>query len=274
VSQVTWRAVQPGWRPGREWYALAAVVAVLTCAVTSVLAYGWVTDLVDQVDGFARVDAPGSAVVPVAEAGRYGVYHEYLDPSAAPGPGPDVADVGLTVTGPDGAPVEVHPSDVTYGWGSRRAVAVGEFDATRPGDYVVSATGFGRLAVGERVPGGVLRGFVVPTVVGALVLLACLVVSLVVAVQRRRVPEDVALPADGGGGTGVLPAPSPEHVRQALAPWEPGVTLSTDAVRTSGTAFAVSVDGGCVFGSVHDGVVDVEVGGYVNDGGCLASYGH
>jgi hypothetical protein len=77
-----------------------------------------------------------------------------------------------------------------------------------------------------------------------------------------------------GPVAGVLPAPSPEQVRQALAPWEPGVTLSTDAVRTSGTAFAVSVDGGCVFGSVHDGVVDVEVGGYVNDGGCLASYGH
>jgi hypothetical protein len=52
------------------------------------------------------------------------------------------------------------------------------------------------------------------------------------------------------------------------------VTVSTNAVRTSGTAFAVPVPGGCVFGSVHDGTVDVAVGGYVNDGGCLASCGH
>jgi hypothetical protein len=71
----------------------------------------------------------------------------------------------------------------------------------------------------------------------------------------------------------ILPAPAPEQVQGALAPVG-YATVSSTAVRTAGTAFGIGVDGGCVFGSVHDGTVDVEIGGYVNDGGCLASYGH
>jgi hypothetical protein len=70
-----------------------------------------------------------------------------------------------------------------------------------------------------------------------------------------------------------LPAPSEEQVADALRGWDL-VVVSASAVKTAGTAFAVEVAGGCVFGSVHDGEVHVAVGGYVNDGGCLASYGH
>ena len=73
---------------------------------------------------------------------------------------------------------------------------------------------------------------------------------------------------------GVLPQPSVEEVQAALAPVSPDVAVIDNAVRTAGTAFGIGVDGGCVFGSVHDGAVEVEVGGYVNDGGCLAAYGH
>jgi hypothetical protein len=71
----------------------------------------------------------------------------------------------------------------------------------------------------------------------------------------------------------VLPAPSIEQVQAALAPVG-AATVSSTAVRTAGAAFGLEVDGGCVFGSVHQGTVRVEIGGYVNDGGCLASYGH
>jgi hypothetical protein len=70
------------------------------------------------------------------------------------------------------------------------------------------------------------------------------------------------------------PGPTPDQVRAALAPVGTDVEVSDIAVRTAGTAFGIAVDGGCVFGSVHDGTVDVEVGGYVDDGGCLAEYGH
>ena len=70
----------------------------------------------------------------------------------------------------------------------------------------------------------------------------------------------------------VLPAPSIEQVQAALAPVG-AATVSSTAVRTAGAAFGLEVDGGCVFGSVHQGTVRVEIGGDVNDGGYLASYG-
>jgi hypothetical protein len=70
------------------------------------------------------------------------------------------------------------------------------------------------------------------------------------------------------------PAPTVEDINGTLALWSDEVQVATNAVRTAGTGFGFGVDGGCVFGSVSDGQVDVSVGGYVNDGGCLASYGH
>ncbi len=72
----------------------------------------------------------------------------------------------------------------------------------------------------------------------------------------------------------VRPAPAVEDVRAVLRPWEPEVEVVDNAVRTAGTAFAVAVEGGCVFGSIYEGELEVAVGGYVHDGGCLASYGH
>jgi hypothetical protein len=432
-----------GRSPGRGWYAVAALVAVATLAVTGALAFGRVTELVDRVDGFTRFNAPGGANVEVSDPGHYGVYHEYLRPTAGPG-SPD-SEFGLTVVGPDGAAVDVRPSDVTYGWGSRRGAAVGEFEAEQPGSYqVVASAGAGQLAVGERMPGGLLRGFGGPVAAASAVLAGCAILALIVGARRRRrrpqpvgppaaapspppttpdalwpppttpdapwpppvtpgaawpspAPGELATPAPafaagtavpplpqagpperrngwvapvatvavlalmvGGvaaaavagrvlddraeqvgttgasgpppavdpevdcgemsnienglcgptpeqlremnlayadrlpfGGdpeaaavvaddvrtalaplAGALPAPAPDQVQEALARWAPGVVVSTNAVRTAGTAFAVSVEGGCVFGSVHDGQVDVEVGGYVNDGGCLAEYGH
>ncbi|HKE74298.1 MAG TPA: hypothetical protein VKB57_11820 [Acidimicrobiales bacterium] len=70
------------------------------------------------------------------------------------------------------------------------------------------------------------------------------------------------------------PQPSLDQVQTALAPLAPYVQVSSNAVRMAGAAFAIGVDGGCVYGSVWQGAVEVRVGGYVNDGGCLASYGH
>lgn len=70
---------------------------------------------------------------------------------------------------------------------------------------------------------------------------------------------------------------TPDDIRAALvgAGFEPGaIQASTNAVRTAGTAFAVSVDGGCVFGAFYARRLTVAVGGYVEDGGCLAEYGH
>jgi hypothetical protein len=70
------------------------------------------------------------------------------------------------------------------------------------------------------------------------------------------------------------PNPSPDDIEATLAPWSDEVQVSTNAVRTAGTGFGFPVDGGCVFGSVSNGEVVVNVGGYINDGGCLAVFGH
>lgn len=52
------------------------------------------------------------------------------------------------------------------------------------------------------------------------------------------------------------------------------IVTSNNAVRTAGLAYAVQLPDGCVFGSFYDGRFSVESGGWVRDGGCLASYGH
>jgi hypothetical protein len=52
------------------------------------------------------------------------------------------------------------------------------------------------------------------------------------------------------------------------------IGISTNAVRMAGLAFAVEADGGCIFGAMYAGELSVDVGGYINDGGCLAAYGH
>lgn len=75
------------------------------------------------------------------------------------------------------------------------------------------------------------------------------------------------------------PAPDLDDLRRALAPWatdDADLATSDNAVRTAGVAFALAVPGGCVFGSLAPAATEpeVSVGGYINDGGCLASYGH
>jgi hypothetical protein len=52
------------------------------------------------------------------------------------------------------------------------------------------------------------------------------------------------------------------------------IGTTTNAVRMAGVAFAVTADGGCIFGSSYQGVLSVDAGGYINDGGCLATYAH
>lgn len=171
--------------PSRGWYVAATVVAATTLAVTGILAYGTATDLIERVDAFQRFDAPGGREVQLVEPGDYGVYYEYRTGGSSSGT--PSTDFGLEVTAPDGGPVEVRPSRVTYGWGSRKAVAVGEFRVTQPGTYQVrTGDAYGRLAVGERIPAGPLRGFGPTLAAACTVLVGCLGLTLVVAAKRRR----------------------------------------------------------------------------------------
>lgn len=199
-------------RPSRWWYVLAAVIVTTSLAVTGGLGAVTAFDLVERVEGFQRFDAPGSWPVTLTEPGDYSVYHERLSSSGAGGSvEPDFA---VVVTGPDGADVPVRPSDVTYGWGSRRAAAVGSFTAEQPGDYQLHAEGaHGRLAVGESIPGGWLYGFGPTLLAGAAAALAGLLMAVVVAVRRRRSRR--TLDDD--------PGYRPAHLRRPDAP-RPGPT--------------------------------------------------
>ena len=374
-----------GAKPGGWWYGVAGVVAAGAVVVTGVLGVARATDLVAEVDDFQRLDGPGTTSVSVVEPGEYAVYHEEITRGVR-----STADADgfvLTVVGPDGAEVPVRPSDVRYGWGSRQAEAIGSFDATQAGLYVVQVDGdYGQLAFGRHIPGAPLYGLGPALLVAAAVVAGCFVGAIVVGRRRRagaggegregsdgsgsgggsRTPvvvgavtavvlvvgvgavvlvgrtgddaTDVLLegaqPRSGAMTTstsaiectsdadfetglcglspeelremnlayadrleftgdldaanavaeqartalapiaGVLPQPSVEQVREALAPVSADVSVIDNAVRTAGTAFGIGVDGGCVFGTVHSGTVEVEIGGYVNDGGCLAAYGH
>ena len=65
-----------------------------------------------------------------------------------------------------------------------------------------------------------------------------------------------------------------EDVLQQTMPANTSIRVATNAVRTSGTAFGVQIDNACVTGSIDGQKLTVEVSGFVNDGGCLAVYGH
>lgn len=69
-------------------------------------------------------------------------------------------------------------------------------------------------------------------------------------------------------------SPTVEQVEQALQEIGEPVNASSESVGASGVGFGVQVDGGCVFGHVGNGSFEAEIGGFVNDGGCLALYGH
>lgn len=187
-------------RPSRGWYVAATVLAATTLVVTALLAYGTATDLIEQVDAFQRFDAPGGGGVQLAEPGDYGVYYEYRA-GGAPTGRPSM--VVVEVTAPDGAPVEVRPSSVTYGWGSRQAMAVGEFRVTQPGTYDIRPReAYGRFAVGKRIPAGPLRGFGPTLAAASAVLVGCLGLTVVVAAKRRRglASEPPAAPSTGPPG--------------------------------------------------------------------------
>lgn len=167
-----------GRRPGGGWYALAAIVAVATVAMTGVVAFDRVTGLIDQVDGFQRF-ASAVEYVQVPKPGEYSVYHEHI------GRGAPTGEIAVTVTAPDGSDVPVWPSHIRYGWGQRQAQAIVAFDAAAAGQYKISSTGGGHLAFGPSVPGGLLRGFGGPLLAAGVVLLACLVGTIAVARRRR-----------------------------------------------------------------------------------------
>ncbi|RBQ14033.1 hypothetical protein DP939_42940 [Spongiactinospora rosea] len=62
-------------------------------------------------------------------------------------------------------------------------------------------------------------------------------------------------------------------VVRAVAPPGTNVVIRAGGAR-SAVVFAIELPGGCVTGFYDERESEVEVGGYISDGGCLAAPGH
>jgi hypothetical protein len=203
----------------RGWYWAAAIVAVL--GLTAAFVWGAVGTIsaLDRVDSYDRTAVPGAMTVSVTDPGAMVVYYEgpgevarYADPTATGRPAipynpatdattdvryaattPTWQQLGLTVTGPDGAavPVSTYRSsarfDVTPGQLSR---AVAKFEVTTVGQYQVSATrateAGASLAVGDDFARAIARTVLGAAILGLVTVLAAALLAVVAHRARSR----------------------------------------------------------------------------------------
>jgi hypothetical protein len=190
--------------PSIAGYVLAVLLAVVGIAVGVALIVSGIRTYIDKVEGFERFPVPGSQQITLDDDGGYSIYFER--------PGLDNDDVlpsvSVSVTGPDGAPVDLddYSSDVTYSVSGHDGRGAFTFEADEPGVYAVRADGSdGELAVGRgigaRFAGAVVAG--VATLLLAPVLGAIL--ALVTFLRRSKAKRAAATPAPApawGGPTG------------------------------------------------------------------------
>jgi hypothetical protein len=168
--------------PSIVGYVAAALVAVLGIAAGIALIVSGVHAYIDKVEGFERVDVPGSAEVSLEDDGGYSIYYER--------PGLDTEDdlppISVAVTAPDGSAVDLdrYGSDVSYSVSGFDGRGVFTFTADNSGNYRVRTDGAsGQVAVGRGI-GARFAGAVVAGV--ATILLAPLLGALLALVTFLR----------------------------------------------------------------------------------------
>jgi hypothetical protein len=169
----------PTPRRSRRWgYLVAALIAVVGVTLAAVWAVSAYASMQARIDDFARSGIPGRVTLDVTSPGGRVLYYE------GAGEIPLVA-LDVLVVGPDGGAVHVgaYGADLRYDApGGLVGHAVGTFDATSPGSYVVVTEGSApiraTLAVGPSI--GVSTS--VAVVGAALIVLASLATAVVVAV--------------------------------------------------------------------------------------------
>jgi hypothetical protein len=204
-------------RPSTAGYWVAAIVAVLGLTAAFLWGAVGIHTTQDRVDGFDRLAVPGATTVSVTNPATMVVYHEsaaevarYAEPTANAriatrwdpgtrtivtvayaGETPIWQQLGLQVTGPDGAtvPVASYRSSTRYDVEPGRAGrALATFEATTTGPYRVSAARTSEagatLAVGQDIAHGVVLTRLGATVLALVTVLV--VVPLAVATYRAR----------------------------------------------------------------------------------------
>lgn len=129
-------------RPGRFWYAAAALILLSGAATTGVLVFRTVTTFTD---GMTQMLAPGSEMLELEEPGKYVIYHEHRSVfggrtySAQKVPKGLACSVSSERTG-EALEVRGATSNTTYSFGSREGVSLFEFSIVSPGTYELVAT--------------------------------------------------------------------------------------------------------------------------------------
>jgi hypothetical protein len=150
---------------------VAALLLVTGCAAAGTFLF---LRLKDLGAGLHQVVVPGVAELRLEEAGAYTIFHE----TGATIDGryyasDQVSGLAVTVTDPDGRPVEVHApgSTTSYEFGGREGHSIFAFEVDRPGTYLLSGEYPG--GSGGEVVLGVAHGFgrrLVLTIAGTLAL--------------------------------------------------------------------------------------------------------
>jgi hypothetical protein len=206
-------------RPSTAGYWVAAIVAVL--GLTAALVWGAVgtSNTQDRVNGFDRLAVPGATTVSVTDPGTLVIHHEsaaevarYAEPTATgriatrwdpgtrtivtvryAGDTPIWQQLGLSVTGPSGAPVPVatYRSSARYDAEPGRAGrAVATFEATTAGPYRVSAArateAGATLAVGQDIARSLVLTRLGAVILGLVTVLTAVPLAVVTYQARSR----------------------------------------------------------------------------------------
>ena len=190
--------------PSIVGYVAAALVFVLGIAAGIALIVSGIRTYIDKVEGFERVDVPGTAQVSLEDDGGYSIYYERpgLDSESSLPP------ISVAVFGPDGSPVDLdrYHSEVNYSVSGFDGRGVFTFQADEPGDYVVRTDGAeGQVAVGRGI-GARFAGAVVAGI--ATLLLAPLLGALLALItflrrsRAKRARDAARRPEPQWGATG------------------------------------------------------------------------
>ena len=179
----------PRARDDRRSYGLAILVAVVGATAAALWAITGFLDQIQRPEQFARTEVPGITSVEITQTGSHVIYVEGAG-------GAQITAADLTVSGPQGAPVQLHPYalDLHYdvpGTPGALGTAVAVFDAERTGTYQVAtdaavADGTTTLAVGDDLAPEVIRSVAVPSAVGVLVLVAGVGLALSTWIHDER----------------------------------------------------------------------------------------
>ena len=156
-------------RSSRSWFwpgigvATVGLVAGLAVGITSYLGSQ------QEIDGFARMSAPGAVVVQVDQPGPQVVYYE--------GEESIIDDLVVVATDPDGAAVSIAPYEAELIYETPDLIlgrAIASFDAEQIGAYDVEVRGFdtGEITVGDSVARLALPGVLAGLAIAGLSLVA------------------------------------------------------------------------------------------------------